>query len=65
MLYTIDFLLVTKGLKEVWKTRENIDWDDDKVWLVSRDGLIFMKKNSGQHKDLGDIESLMELDDES
>ncbi len=64
-LFTIDFLLVTEGLKKVWETRENIDWEDDKVWTVSREGLIFMKKLSGRHKDLGDIESLMELGNES
>lgn len=64
-LFTIDFLLVTEGLKKVWETRENIDWEDDKVWTVSRDGLIFMKRISGRHKDLGDIESLMELENES
>lgn len=64
-LITIDFLLVTEGLKQVWETRENIDWEDDKVWTVSRKGLIFMKQLSGRHKDLGDIESLMELEDES
>ncbi len=64
-LFTIDFLLVTEALKKVWETRENIDWEDDKVWTVSRSGLIFMKQISGRHKDLGDIESLMELEDES
>jgi hypothetical protein len=63
-LFTIDFLLVTEGLKKVWETRENIDWEDDKVWTVSREGLIFMKKLSGRHKDLGDIESLLELENE-
>ncbi len=64
-LFTIDFLLVTEGLKEVWETRENIDFEDDKVWTVSREGLIFMKQISGRHIDLGDIESLMELENES
>jgi len=64
-LFTIDFLLVTEGLKQVWETRENIDWEDDKVWTVSREGLIFMKQLSGRHKDLGDIESLREMENES
>ncbi len=64
-LFTLDFLLVTDGLKPVWETRENIDWEDDKVWTVSREGLIFMKKLSGRHKDLGDIESLTEMENES
>ena len=63
-LFTIDFLLVTEGLRQVWETRENIDWEDDKVWTVSRDGLIFMKRISGRHKDLGDIETLTELENE-
>ena len=65
VLFTIDFLLVTDGLKKVWATRENIDWEDDKVWTVSREGLIFMKTISGRHKDLGDIEALKELENES
>ena len=64
-LLTIDFLLVTEALKQVWETRENIDFEDDKVWTVSREGLIFMKQLGGRHKDLGDIESLMELENES
>ena len=37
-LFKINFLLVTEGLKEVWKTRENIDFEDGKVWTVSREG---------------------------
>jgi hypothetical protein len=64
-LFNIDFLLVSEKLKQVWETREIIDWEDDKVWTVSREGLIFMKKLSGRHKDLGDIESLIELENES
>lgn len=64
-LFTIDFLLVTEGLKEVWATRENIDFEDEKVWTVSREGLIFMKQVSGRNKDLGDIEDLEELENES
>ena len=65
VLFTIDFLLVTDGLKQVWETRENIDWENGKVWTVSREGLIFMKTISGRHKDLGDIEALKELENES
>lgn len=64
-LFTLDFLLVTEGMKKVWETRENIDWEDDRVWTVSREGLIFMKESSGRHKDLGDIETLSELENES
>ncbi len=65
MLFTIDFLLVTEPLQKVWESKENIDFEDDKVWTVSREGLIFMKRMSGRSKDLGDIESLQELENES
>ncbi len=64
-LYTIDFLLFTEGLKDVWEAKQKIDFENDHVWTVSVEGLIFMKKISGRHKDLGDIESLMELENES
>lgn len=64
-LFTIDFLLVTETLKKVGETRETIDFEDDKVWTVSREGLIFMKRVSGRHKDLGDVESLEESENES
>ena len=64
-LFTIDFLLVTEGLKQVWAEIEDIDFQDERVWTISRDGLIFMKQLSGRHKDLGDIESLRELENEN
>ena len=64
-LLTLDFLLVTEGLKKVWRTRENIDFENDTVWTVSREGLTYMKKLSGRPKDLNDVESLEELENES
>ncbi len=57
-LFTIDFLLVTDALKEVWKNRELIEWEQGKTWVVSRDGLIFLKTISGRPQDLVDIERL-------
>jgi hypothetical protein len=57
-LFTIDFLLVTDALKEVWKNREVIEWERGKTWVVSRDGLIFLKTISGRPQDLVDIERL-------
>jgi hypothetical protein len=65
ILITIDFLLVTKGLKEVWSEREVFDWEDEKVITISREGLIYMKQISGRQKDLSDIESLREIENES
>ncbi len=64
-LLTVDFLLVTEALKQVWRTRESIDFEADTVWTVSREGLIFMKQISGRARDLEDIERLSELENES
>lgn len=57
-LITIDFLLVTDALKEVWKDRKLFQWNCGKVSSVSKEGLIFLKKLSGRLQDLADIERL-------
>ncbi len=64
-LFTLDFLLVTEALKDVWKDRELIEWEDGKTWAVSREGLIRMKEISGREQDLLDIKKLREGEDES
>jgi len=60
-LYTVDFLLVTEPLKEVWKNRELIEWEDGKTWAVSREGLVLLKTISGREQDLLDIKKLKEI----
>ncbi len=64
-LFTIDFLLVTEGLNEVWESRELIEWEDGRIWAVSRKGLIKLKRISGRAQDLLDIRNLNEVEDES
>ncbi len=64
-LFTLDFLLVTEPLEEVWKNRELIEWEDGKTWTVSREGLIRLKTISGREQDLLDIKKLRELENES
>jgi hypothetical protein len=64
-LFTLDFQLVTEALKEVWKNRELIEWEDGKTWTVSREGLIELKTISGREQDLLDIKNLREVEDES
>jgi|SRR6266404_8886819 len=64
-VYTLDFLLVTDALKEVWNNRELISWEDGKTWVVSKGGLITLKTISGREQDLLDIKKLREVDDES
>jgi hypothetical protein len=63
-LFTIDFLLVTEVLKEVWEKRELIEWEDGKTWTVSREGLIRLKIISGREQDLLDVKKLKEVENE-
>ncbi|MEW6212851.1 MAG: nucleotidyl transferase AbiEii/AbiGii toxin family protein [Acidobacteriota bacterium] len=62
---TLDLLLVTTAIKDVWEGRREIEWERGKLRVVSREGLIELKslRNSGQDKD--DIMRLRELSDES
>jgi hypothetical protein len=57
-LITIDFLLVTDAIKEVWQTRKFFQWNRGIISSVSKDGLIFLKQISGRLQDLADIERL-------
>lgn len=60
-VFTLDFLLVTEPLQEVWENRELIEWEDGKTWTVSKDGLITLKTISGREQDLLDIKNLREV----
>jgi len=64
-VFTLDFLLVTKALHEIWHSRELVKWEEGKTWVVSRAGLIELKKISGREQDLLDIKNLREVSDES
>jgi hypothetical protein len=57
-LITIDFLLVTDALKEVWETRKVFKWNRGIISSVSKEGLVFMKNISGRLQDLADIERI-------
>ena len=43
---SLDLLLVTPQVEDVWATREAVDFLGRRLSVVSRDGLIKMKKNS-------------------
>lgn len=55
---SLDLLLVTPYVEDVWETREHIDFMGLSLYVVSREGLIKMKKQSGRPRDLDDIERL-------
>ena len=64
-LITVDFILVTDKIEDVWDDREHLDWDSGSAWVVSRRGLIKMKTTAGRDQDLLDIRKLEESDDEN
>lgn len=55
---SLDFLLVTSFVEDVWETRMTLEWEGKDISLVSRDGLIKMKQQAGRHKDLIDIDRI-------
>jgi hypothetical protein len=62
VLFTIDFLLVTEATQNIWRDREDVEWELGAISTVSREGLIQLKRLSGRLQDLADIER---LEDES
>ena len=55
---SLDLLLVTPQVQDVWETREKIDFLGNRLSVVSRDGLIKMKTLAGRPQDLADISRL-------
>ena len=60
---SLDFLLVTPQVEDVWETREEIDFLGNRLSVVSREGLIKMKRLAGRPQDLADIERLENEED--
>ena len=62
---TVDVLVITPILEDVWKSRETFAWMDRTVTVVSLEGLAKMKLLAGRHQDLADLENLgITFDDE-
>ena len=55
MIYCLDFLLVTDDVKDVWESRESVSYQGRPMSVVSRAGLIKLKKRAGRPQDLADI----------
>ena len=55
---SLDLLLVTPQVEDVWRTRRTVEWEGNPLSIVSKEGLILMKELSGRHKDLIDIDWL-------
>ena len=48
-------LLVIDEIEDVWETRETVSFDNSQVSVVSRDGLIKLKRRAARPQDLADI----------
>ncbi|MCD6327290.1 hypothetical protein J7M28_07035 [bacterium] len=59
---TLDLVLVSPILEDVWQERETFKVDDYEVTVVSLSGLKKMKRLSGRPQDLVDIGRLEELE---
>jgi len=62
-VFTLDLVLVAPVIEEIWTTRCQLTWGDQPLWVVSRAGLIAMKRMAGRPQDLADIHSLGGDDD--
>ena len=57
---TLDMILVTDAIRNVWETRLRATLEGGKLSVVSRDGLVTLKQISGRPQDLADIFALTE-----
>jgi hypothetical protein len=57
---SLDMLLVTPQIQKIWDSRVRADWEGGKLSVVSREGLIALKKLGGRPQDFADISTLME-----
>ena len=60
---TLDLLIADEALRDVWEHRELVLWEKTPLWVVSRAGLLQMKRLAGRLQDLADIEKLEAGDD--
>jgi hypothetical protein len=61
-LLSLDLLIVTPALRTAWETRERVGWEYGTIPVVSRSGLVAMKRLRGSGQDLDDIRALEEPD---
>jgi hypothetical protein len=55
---SLDLLLVTPMIEDVWESREQVSLQENLLSVVSKEGMIKMKTLAGRPQDLADIERL-------
>lgn len=59
-LLSLDLLVVTPATQAVWETRQLVEWEDGRLCVVSREGLVALKRLRGSAQDVADIARLEE-----
>ena len=59
-LLTLGMLIVTSQIQKIWKTRIKANLEGGKLSVVSKEGLIALKKIAGRPQDIADIAALRE-----
>ena len=62
-MLTLDMILVTDAIRDVWETRTKARLEGGRLSVVSKEGLITLKTISGRPQDLADISALKEDED--
>ena len=62
---TLDLLIVSPALQDTWNGRRIYTWEGRRIHVVSREGLIQMKRMAGRDQDLLDARRLESDDDET
>jgi hypothetical protein len=57
-LLSLDLFLVTPTVAQVWSERIRVRWDLGELWVVSRQGLVSLKRLRGSGQDMDDIRRL-------
>ncbi len=60
---SLDLLLVTPFMEDVWTGREMIEFLSHSLYVVSREGLIKVKRHAGRPQDLADVDRLQNEND--
>lgn len=63
-LLTLDLMLVTPLLEDVWRNRKTLTIEGRNVQVVSLEGLEKMKRLAGRPQDLADLDRLAETQEE-
>lgn len=57
-ILSVDILIVTDATRSAWDSRQRLQWEAGELCIVSRHGLIELKRLRGSKQDEADIERL-------